>query len=51
MFISADENWLSASPDGIINCDTLLEIKSPFRQIGQIWMNLLRTGNMMSLKI
>lgn len=30
MFISADENWLSASPDGIINCDTLLEIKSPF---------------------
>lgn len=29
IFVSVDENWLSASPDGIINGDTVLEIKCP----------------------
>ncbi|CAC5420784.1 unnamed protein product [Mytilus coruscus] len=30
MYVSFTENWLSASPDGIINGDTILEVKCPF---------------------
>lgn len=29
LFVSLEENWLSASPDGILNGDTVLEVKSP----------------------
>ena len=29
MYVSTEEKWLSASPDGIIDNDTLLEIKCP----------------------
>lgn len=29
MYVSNEEHWLSASPDGILNGDTLLEIKCP----------------------
>ena len=29
MYVSNEEHWLSASPDGILNGDTLLEIKWP----------------------
>jgi len=29
MYVSAQEQWLSGSPDGIFNGDTLLEIKCP----------------------
>jgi hypothetical protein len=28
--VSTEEMWLSASPDGVINGDTLLEVKCPF---------------------
>ncbi|CAG2201043.1 unnamed protein product [Mytilus edulis] len=30
MYVSLTENWLSASPDGIMNGDTILEVKCPF---------------------
>ncbi|VDI61158.1 Hypothetical predicted protein [Mytilus galloprovincialis] len=30
MYVSLTENWLSASPDGIMNEDTILEVKCPF---------------------
>ena len=29
IYVSNEEHWLSASPDGILNGDTLLEIKCP----------------------
>jgi hypothetical protein len=29
MYVSNEEHWLSASADGILNGDTLLEIKCP----------------------
>jgi hypothetical protein len=29
IFVSVEENWLSACPDGILNGDTVIEIKCP----------------------
>ena len=38
LHVSPNEKWLSASPDGILDGDTVLEIKSPFPS--SKWTNL-----------
>ncbi|CAG2227127.1 unnamed protein product [Mytilus edulis] len=43
-YVSSEENWLSASPDGILNDDTLLEIKSPVPSAKWTTLNELFTG-------
>ena len=44
MFVSKTEHWLSASPDGIIDQDTLLEIKSPFPEKWSTLDELISAG-------
>jgi hypothetical protein len=41
IFMSIEENWLSASPDGILNGDTVLEIKCPDK-VSPVWCVLNR---------